>query len=99
MEKSQILDYWLEFFRDLLLGTLKNLFLFSFIGLGLGILAIIIFDSQVLDIADWRNWIKTLVLFMVSIWYLGFGVLHGWVACLMKIMIQITNNVSSKRNS
>ena len=88
MEKSQILDYWLEFFRDLLLGTLKNLFLFSFIGLGLGILAIIIFDSQVLDIADWRNWIKTLVLFMVSIWYLGFGGLHGWVACLMKIMIQ-----------
>ena len=88
MEKSQILDYWLDFFRNLFLGTLKNLFLFGFIGLGLGISTIIIFDSQVLDVADWSNWVKTLTLFMVSIWYLGFGVLHGWIACVLKVMIQ-----------
>ena len=88
MEKSQILNYWLDFFRDLLLGTLKNLFLFGFIGLGLGVSTIIIFDSQVLDGVDWSNWIKTLTLFMVSIWYLGFGVLHGWIACVLKEMIQ-----------
>ena len=88
MEKSQILDYWLNFFRGLLVGTLKNLFLFGFIGLGLGVSTIIIFDSQVLDVADWNNWIKTLALFLVSIWYLGFGVLHGLIACVLKVMIQ-----------
>ena len=88
MEKSRILDYWLDFFRDLLLGTLKNLFIFSLIGLGLGVSTIIIFNSQVLDVADWSNSVKTLILFMVSIWYLGFGILHGWVACVLRVMIQ-----------
>ena len=88
MKKSQILDYWLAFFRDLLLGTLKNLFLFGLTGMGLGILTAIAFDSQVLDVADWSHWLETLILFIVSIWYLGFGVFHGWVACALKVMIQ-----------
>ncbi len=88
MNKSQLLDYWLAFFRDLLLGTLKKLFLFGFTGLGLGILSAIVFDSQVLDVADWSGWLETLILFLVSMWYLGFGVMHGWIACALQVMIQ-----------
>ena len=88
MNKSQILDYWLTFFRDLLLGTLKKLFLFGLTGLGLGILSSIAFDSQVLDVADWNGWLETLILFLASTWFLGFGVLHGWIACALQVMIQ-----------
>ena len=76
MNKSQIVDYWLAFFRDLLLGTLKKFFLFGFIGLGLGILTIIAFDSQILEVADWSNWLEILLISMASLWYLGFGFFH-----------------------
>jgi len=88
MNKAQILDYWLAFFGDLLLGTLKKLFLFSVTGLGLGILSAMVFDSEVLDVADWSGWLETLILFLASMWYLGFGVLHGWIACALQVMIQ-----------
>jgi hypothetical protein len=88
MNKSQIIDYWLAFFRDLLLGTLKKLFLSCFIGLGLGVLSIMAFDSQILEVADWSNWLEILLISMASIWYLGFGVLHGVVACALQVMIQ-----------
>lgn len=86
MNKSQILDYWLAFFRDLLLGTLKKLFLFGVTGIGLGILSSILFDHQVLDVAEWSGWLETLILFLASIWYLGLGVLHGWIACALQVM-------------
>jgi hypothetical protein len=88
MNKSQIIDYWLAFFSDLLLGTLKKLFLFCFIGLGLGVLTIMAFDSQVLDVAVWSNWLEILLIAMASIWFLGFGFLHGVVACALQVMIQ-----------
>ena len=29
MNKQQVLDFWIGFFKDLLLGTFKNLFLFG----------------------------------------------------------------------
>ena len=88
MNKSQIVDYWLAFFRDLLLGTLKKFFLFGFIGLGLGVLTIIAFDSQILEVADWSNWLEILLISMASLWYLGFGFFHGMVACALQVMIQ-----------
>ncbi|MBT5469820.1 MAG: hypothetical protein HOK41_04380 [Nitrospina sp.] len=88
MNKSQILDYWFSFFRDLLLGTLKKLFFFGFTGLGLGILTAIAFDSKVLDAADWSGWLETSILFLAALWYLAFGVFHGWVACVLQVMIQ-----------
>nr|MBC8282636.1 hypothetical protein [Nitrospinota bacterium] len=88
MNKSQIIDYWLAFFRDLLVGTLKKIFLFGFAGLGLGILSILVFDSQVLDIAEWNNWLEGLILILASFWYLSMGVLHGWIACALQVMIQ-----------
>ncbi len=88
MNKSQILDYWVVFFRDLLLGTLKKIFLFSFAGLGLGILAIMAFDSQVLEMADWSGWLETSILALTSLWFLGMGVLHGWIAAALQVMTQ-----------
>ena len=88
MDKSQIIDYWLAFFRDLLIGTLKKLFLFCFIGLGLGFITIMVFDTQILEVADWSNWLEILLISIVSLWYLGFGFLHGVVACSLQVMIQ-----------
>jgi len=88
MDKSQIIDYWLAFFRDLLIGTLKKLFLFCFIGLGLGGLSIMVFDSQILDVADWSNWLEILLISIATLWFLCFGALHGIVACALQVMIQ-----------
>ena len=88
MNTSQILDYWLTFFRGLFLGTLKNFLLFGFTGFGLGILSIIAFDSQFLDTADWSEWLETLILLLASVWYLSLGVLHGLISCALHVMIQ-----------
>ena len=88
MDSPKILDYWISFFRDLLLGTLKKLFIFGFAGLGLGILSILTFDSQVLDIVEWNSWLETSIFILVSFWYLGMGVLHSLIACALHVMIQ-----------
>jgi len=88
MDSLKILDYWISFFRDLLLGTLKKLFVFGFAGLGLGILSILTFDSKVLDVAEWNSWLETTIFILVSLWYLGIGVLHGLIACALHVMIQ-----------
>ncbi len=88
MDSLKILDYWISFFRDLLLGTLKKLFVFGFAGLGLGILSILTFDSKVLDVAEWNSWLETSIFILVSLWYLGIGVLHSLIACALHVMIQ-----------
>ena len=88
MDSPKILDYWISFFRGLLLGTLKNLFIFGIAGLGLGILSILAFDSQVLDVAEWNSWLETSIFILVSFWYLGIGVLHSLIACALHVMIQ-----------
>ena len=88
MDSPKILDYWISFFRDLLLGTLKKLFIFGFAGLGLGILSILNFDTKVLDVAEWNSWLETSIFILVSLWYLGIGVLHSLIACALHVMIQ-----------
>ena len=88
MDSLKILDYWISFFRDLLLGTLKKLFVFGFAGLGLGILSILTFDSKVLDVAEWNSWLETTIFILVSLWYLSIGVLHSLIACALHVMIQ-----------
>ena len=88
MDSPKILDYWISFFRDLLVGTLKKLFIFGFAGLGLGILSILNFDSKVLDVAKWNSWLETSIFILVSLWYLGIGVLHSLIACALHVMIQ-----------
>ena len=88
MDSHKILDYWISFFRDLLVGTLKKLFIFGFVGLGLGILSILNFDSKVLDVVEWNSWLETSIFILVSLWYLGIGVLHSLIACALHVMIQ-----------
>ena len=88
MDSPKILDYWISFFRDLLLGTLKKLFIFGFAGLGLGILSILTFEAQVLDVAEWNSLLETSIFILVSFWYLGIGVLHSLIACALHVMIQ-----------
>jgi hypothetical protein len=67
---------------------LKKLFIFGFAGLGLGILSILNFDSKVLDVAEWNSWLETSIFILVSLWYLGIGVLHSLIACALHVMIQ-----------
>ena len=88
MDKPQIFDYWLKFFRGLFLGTLKSFLLFSFTGFSLGILSTIAFDSQFLDTVDWSEWLETSILLLAYIWYLSLGVLHGWISCALHVMTQ-----------
>ena len=88
MDSPKILDYWISFFRDLLVGTLKKIFIFGFAGLGLGILSILNFDTKVLDVAEWNSWLETSIFILVSFWYLGIGVLHSLIACTLHVMIQ-----------
>ena len=88
MDSPKILDYWISFFRDLLLGTLKKLFIFGFAGLGLGILSIMTFEAQVLDVAEWNSLLETSIFILISFWYLGIGVLHSLIACALHVMIQ-----------
>ena len=88
MDKSQILDYWISFFGDLLLGTFKKLFIFGFAGLSLGILSVLAFDSRVLDIAEWNSWLETTIFILASLWYLGIGILHSLIACVLHVMIK-----------
>ncbi|MEC9423104.1 MAG: hypothetical protein VYC01_02025 [Nitrospinota bacterium] len=67
---------------------MKKLFVFGFAGLGLGILSILTFDSKVLDVAEWNSWLETSIFILVSLWYLGIGVLHSLIACALHVMIQ-----------
>ena len=88
MSKPQILDYWLKFFQDLFLGTLKKLFIYCFFGLGIGVLSILTFDAKVLDIAEWNSWLESTIFILASLWYLGIGILHSLIACVLNVMIQ-----------
>ena len=88
MSKPQILDYWLKFFQDLFLGTLKKLFIFCFFGLGVSVLSILTFDAKVLDIAEWNSWLESSIFILASLWYLGIGILHSFIACVLNVMIQ-----------
>ena len=47
-----------------------------------------VFDSQILDVADWSNWLEILLISIATLWFLCFGALHGIVACALQVMIQ-----------
>ena len=86
MNKQQVLDFWIGFFKDLLIGTFKNLFLFGLSGLSLGLLATYLFNLQVLDTTEWSGWLELIILMVVGISYLGLGVFHGWIACSLHLL-------------
>jgi len=85
MDKPTILKFWQSFFADLFLGTFKKLFLFSLIGIMLGLLALFIFKSTMVADLDWDGWVKTLVLIVCFFWFGGFGVLHGLLHAVILI--------------
>ena len=86
MNKQQVLDFWLGFFKDLLVGTFKNLFLFGIVGFSLGALAIFVFNLNVLDAIEWSNWLEGTILILVGGGYLGLGMFHGWIACSLHLL-------------
>ncbi len=86
MNKPQILDFWIGFFKDLLIGTFKNLFLFGIFGFSLGALATYGFDLKVLDTAEWNVWLEGIILTLVGIGYLGLGLMHGWISCSLHLL-------------
>ena len=85
MDKPTILKFWQSFFADLFLGTFKKLFLFSLMGIMLGLLALFIFKSTMVADLDWDGWVKTLVLIVFFLWFGGFGVLHGLLHAVILI--------------
>ncbi len=86
MNKPQILDFWIGFFKDLLIGTFKNLFLFGIFGFSLGTLATYGFDLKVLDIAEWNVWLEGAILILVGVGYIGLGLMHGWISCSLHLL-------------
>ena len=86
MNKQQVLDFWIEFFKDLLVGTFKNLFLFGVAGFSLGALAIFVFDHKVLDVTEWSIWLEGALLILVGGGYLALGVFHSWIACSLHLL-------------
>jgi len=86
MNKQQVLDFWIEFFKDLLVGTFKNLFLFGIAGFSLGALAIFVFDHKVLDVIEWSIWLEGTILIIVAGGYLALGVFHGWISCSLHLL-------------
>lgn len=86
MNKQQVLDFWILFFKDLLVGTFKNLFLFGISGFSLGALSTFIFDSNVLDVVEWNVWLEGTILILVAGSYLALGVFHGWISCSLHVL-------------
>jgi hypothetical protein len=86
MNKQQVLDFWIAFFKDLLVGTFKNLFLFGLSGFSLGLMAAYLFDLQVLDTVEWSAWIEIIILIIVGGGYLALGLLHGGISCSLHLL-------------
>ncbi len=86
MNKQQILDFWIGFFKDILIGTFKNLFLFGILGFSLGALATYGFDLKVIDIAEWNVWLEGAILILVGVGYLSLGLMHGWISCSLHLL-------------
>jgi hypothetical protein len=86
MNKQQVLDFWIVFFKDLLVGTFKKFFLFGILGFFSGGLGTYIFNSQVLDTAEWNVWLEGIILILVGAGYLAFGLLHGWISCSLYLL-------------
>ncbi len=86
MNKQQVLDFWIVFFKDLLIGTFKNLFLFGIFGFLSGALATYVFNLKVLGTAEWNIWLEGAILVMAGAGYLCFGLLHGWISCSLHLL-------------
>ena len=86
MNKQQLLDFWIIFFKDLLVGTFKKLFLFGILGFFSGAFGTYVFNLQVIDTAEWNVWLERIVLILAGAGYLAFGLLHGWVSCSLHLL-------------
>jgi len=84
MDKKHIINYWQDFFADLFIGTFKNLFLLSFSGFFLGVLTTFLLKETALQAEEWQSWLEVLVLLLAFVWYGIFGVLHGFIASLLR---------------
>ena len=86
MNKQQVLDFWILFFKDLLVGTFKKLFLFGISGVLSGALATYVFNFEVLGTTEWNVWLEGAILVLAGTGYLGFGLLHGWISCSLHLL-------------
>ena len=86
MNKQQVLDFWIIFFKDLLVGTFKKLFLFGISGVLSGALATYVFNLEVLGTTEWNVWLEGAILVLAGTGYLAFGLLHGWISCSLHLL-------------
>jgi hypothetical protein len=102
MNKQQVLGFWIIFFKDLLVGTFKKLFLFGVLGFLSGALGTYLFSFQVLDAAEWNVWLEGIILIIAGAGYLAFGLLHGWDSCslhlLSKKMLEALSGLQALRD-
>ncbi len=86
MNKQQVLDFWINFFKDLLVGTFKNLFLFGISGFSIGAFATYSFDLKVLDTAEWNFWLERIILILAGAGYFSLGLMHSWISCGLHLL-------------
>jgi len=86
MDRSQLIAYWRDFFSDLLIGTFKNLFLFSMAGVTVAALTAWGLDTWYIDPTGWALLWQWAVLALALGWLLIFGVFHGLVASILYIL-------------
>ena len=84
MKKEGIIDYWRNFFSDLLVGTFKKLLIFGLIGFMLGLIGLFILDHLFMGQLEWSTWIVSTVLVLSFGWYTGFGTIFGLIACIIQ---------------
>ncbi len=79
MEKPDLIVFWKNFFTDLLTGTLKDLFLFIFIGFGLGLSSVYFLHHFFVAEGSLWHWVT---LPSSLLWYGALGIFHGLAASI-----------------
>jgi hypothetical protein len=82
MAKSDVITFWQNFFTDLLTGTIKDLFIFIFSGLVLGMASVYFLHH--FFIAEGSMW-RWFIVPSALVWYGAFGIAHGLASCFALI--------------
>ena len=77
MEKTNVIEFWKNFFTSLLTGAVLSLFLFSLGGFALGMTAVYFLNHFFMGTGAWWSWLGIPPVLM---WYGIWGVFHGLVA-------------------
>ncbi len=86
MDKIDLISYWRKFFSDLLVGTFKTFFFYGLMGGLAGGIAFIVIKAFYISISEWSAWVQWVCLMFALMWYGFWGIFHGFVAGILKVL-------------